>query len=99
MEGRFFDYKESYKGQVRLQMPVSDYDAVRLLTSPAQWARFIRKYRAEMAIPQNSHAIELLAALSRQCNFSIGCYCEDEAHCHRSILRELLADKGAKLEP
>jgi len=67
--------------------------------TPAQWARFIRKYRAEMAIPQNSHAIELLAALSRQCNFSIGCYCEDEAHCHRSILRELLADKGAKLEP
>ena len=65
----------------------------------AQWARFIKKYRAEMAIPQNSHAIELLAALSRQCNFSIGCYCEDEAHCHRSILRELLADKGAKLEP
>ena len=67
--------------------------------TPAQWARFIKKYRAEMAIPQNSHAIELLAALSRQCNFSIGCYCEDEAHCHRSILRELLADKGAKLEP
>ncbi len=67
--------------------------------TPAQWARFIKKYRAEMAIPQNSHAIELLAALSRECNFSIGCYCEDEAHCHRSILRELLADKGAKLEP
>jgi uncharacterized protein YeaO (DUF488 family) len=67
--------------------------------TPPQWARFIKKYRAEMAIPQNSHAIELLAALSRECNFSIGCYCEDEAHCHRSILRELLADKGAKLEP
>ena len=67
--------------------------------TPAQWARFIKKYRAEMAIPHNSHAIELLAALSRECNFSIGCYCEDEAHCHRSILRELLADKGAKLEP
>ena len=67
--------------------------------TPAQWARFVRKYRAEMAIPQNSHAIELLAALSRACNFSVGCYCEDEAHCHRSVLRELLADKGAKLEP
>ena len=67
--------------------------------TPAHWTRFIKKYRTEMAIPQNSHAIELLAALSRQCNFSIGCYCEDEAHCHRSILRELLADKGAKLEP
>ena len=67
--------------------------------TPAQWARFIRKYRAEMATPENSHIIELLAALSHECNFSVGCYCENEAHCHRSILRELLADKGAKLEP
>ena len=67
--------------------------------TPAQWTRFIKKYRAEMATPENSHAIELLASLSRQCNFSVGCYCENEAHCHRSILRQLLADKGAKLEP
>ena len=67
--------------------------------APAQWAKFIKKYRAEMATPENSHAIELLAALSRECNFSVGCYCEDEAHCHRSMLRELLADKGANLEP
>ena len=67
--------------------------------TPAQWARFIRKYRAEMATPENTHALELLAALSHQCNFSVGCYCENEAHCHRSVLRELLAAKGAKLEP
>jgi uncharacterized protein YeaO (DUF488 family) len=66
--------------------------------TPAQWAAFFKKYRAEMAIPQNSHAIELLAALSRQTHFSIGCYCENEAHCHRSVLRELLAEKGAELE-
>ncbi len=65
--------------------------------TPAQWAAFTRKYRAEMATPENSHAIELLAALSRQCNFSVGCYCENEAHCHRSVLRELLAEKGANL--
>jgi uncharacterized protein YeaO (DUF488 family) len=64
----------------------------------AQWAKFIKKYRAEMATPENSHAIELLAALSHQCNFSVGCYCENEAHCHRSMLRELLAERGAKLE-
>lgn len=63
----------------------------------AQWAAFTRKYRAEMAAPDNSHAIELLAALSRQSDFSVGCYCEDEARCHRSILRELLAERGAKL--
>jgi uncharacterized protein YeaO (DUF488 family) len=66
--------------------------------TPAQWAKFIKKYRAEMATPENSHVIELLAALSRQSNFSVGCYCENEAHCHRSVLRELLARRGAKLE-
>lgn len=65
--------------------------------TPAQWAAFVRKYRAEMATPENSHAIELLAALSQHANFSVGCYCENEAHCHRSVLRQLLAEKGAKL--
>lgn len=65
--------------------------------TPAQWAAFTRKYRAEMATPDNSHVIELLAKLSHECNFSVGCYCENEAHCHRSVLRELLAEKGAKL--
>jgi uncharacterized protein YeaO (DUF488 family) len=66
--------------------------------TPAQWANFVKKYRAELATPESSHAIELLAALSRQCNFSVGCYCENEARCHRSVLRELLAERGAKLE-
>jgi len=66
--------------------------------TPAEWDAFSRKYRAEMAVPDNSHAIELLAVLSRHTNFSVGCYCEDDSHCHRSILRELLAEKGAKLE-
>ena len=63
-----------------------------------QWSAFVRKYRAEMATPEHSHAIALLAALSHQSNFSVGCYCEDETHCHRSVLRELLASAGAKLE-
>jgi len=63
--------------------------------TPAQWAAFKRKYRAEMAGPEASHALELLAVLSRQADFSVGCYCEDESHCHRSVLRELLAEKGA----
>ncbi len=66
--------------------------------TPAQWARFVKRYRSEMATPENRHAIELLATLSCQCNFSVGCYCENEAHCHRSVLRELLAERGAKLE-
>ncbi|MBZ0131466.1 MAG: DUF488 family protein [Rhodocyclaceae bacterium] len=64
--------------------------------TPAQWAAFARKYRAEMATPDNAHTIDLLAALSHQTNFSVGCYCEDEARCHRSVLRALLAERGAK---
>ncbi len=68
-------------------------------TTPAQWAKFVKKYRAEMARPENIHAIELLAALSHHCDFSVGCYCENESHCHRSVLRELLAEKGARVEP
>jgi uncharacterized protein YeaO (DUF488 family) len=66
--------------------------------TPKQWAAFTKKYRAEMATPENSRTIELLAALSRDSNFSVGCYCEDESHCHRSVLRELLAEAGAVFE-
>jgi uncharacterized protein YeaO (DUF488 family) len=67
-------------------------------TTAAQWAAFVRKYRAEMAAAESSHAIALLAALSHHSNFSVGCYCEDETHCHRSVLRALLAEQGARLE-
>ena len=66
--------------------------------TPAQWAAFIRKYRSEMAAPDASHALALLAALSQRADFSVGCYCENEAHCHRSALRALLIENGAKLE-
>ena len=61
----------------------------------AQWAAFARRYRAEMAAPNAQHALGLLAALSRSASFSVGCYCEDESRCHRSILRALLAERGA----
>ncbi|WP_263769395.1 DUF488 domain-containing protein [Propionivibrio soli] len=66
--------------------------------TPAQWAAFTRKFKAEMAAPESAHSVALLAALSQQTNFSVGCYCDDESHCHRSILRELLAAAGAKIE-
>ncbi len=65
--------------------------------TPAQWAAFIRKYKAEMAQPDASRSIDLLAALSQHADFSVGCYCEDEAHCHRSVLRALLLEKGARV--
>jgi len=61
------------------------------------WAGFVRKYRAEMREPGPAQAIALLAALSRTADFSVGCYCEDEARCHRSVLRALLEESGAKL--
>ncbi|HRG16186.1 MAG TPA: DUF488 family protein [Pseudomonadota bacterium] len=65
--------------------------------TPAQWNAFVKRYRAEMNEPAAKRTIELLAVLSRQADFSVGCYCEHEAHCHRSILRALLADGGARI--
>jgi uncharacterized protein YeaO (DUF488 family) len=67
--------------------------------TPAQWQAFMRRYRAEMAEPERAHVISLLAQLSRQTNLSVGCYCENELRCHRSVLRELLAVQGAVIVP
>lgn len=61
------------------------------------WTTFERKYRAEMNEPAASRVLDLLAALSHQTNFSVGCYCENEERCHRSILKRLLAERGAEL--
>jgi uncharacterized protein YeaO (DUF488 family) len=66
--------------------------------APAQWNAFVRRYRAEMAAPENSRTLDLLAALSHHASFAVGCYCENESRCHRAILRELLAERGAALE-
>lgn len=66
--------------------------------SPAHWPAFSKRYRAEMDAPDARHTIALLAALSHRTDFSVGCYCADEAHCHRSLLRALLADAGARME-
>ena len=63
--------------------------------TPKAWAAFAKKYRAEMTAPDNARTLDLLAALSHGSHFSVGCYCEDETHCHRSVLRELLAERGA----
>jgi uncharacterized protein YeaO (DUF488 family) len=61
------------------------------------WKTFRRKFLAELKSPEARHDLALLAALSHHANFAIGCYCEDEAHCHRSILRELLEELGAEV--
>ena len=64
---------------------------------PKTWATFVRRYRQEMKEPHAEHVLALLAAMSRRTDFSVGCYCEDESHCHRSILREILLEHGAEI--
>ena len=66
-------------------------------TSPREWQAFVKKYRSEMGAPDNARLIAFLAALSQSTNLAVGCYCEDEAHCHRSVLRELLREAGASI--
>lgn len=63
----------------------------------AQWRTFARRYRSEMAQPERKRLLDLLAALSHSSSFSVGCYCEDESRCHRSVLRELLGEHGADI--
>jgi len=63
----------------------------------ADWRSFVKRYRSEMSQPENSRVLDLLAALSHQTNFSVGCYCPVEQHCHRSILRKLLSERDAAL--
>jgi len=63
-----------------------------------EWAAFVKKYRSEMSAPDRVRILELLAALSRQTNFSVGCYCADESRCHRSVLRVLLQEREAQIE-
>jgi uncharacterized protein YeaO (DUF488 family) len=63
----------------------------------AEWRVFARRYEKEMAAPTASRVLDLLAALSRETDFAVGCYCEDESRCHRAVLRRLLAGRGAKL--
>ena len=71
---------------------------VRSADTDAAWSLFMHKYRAEMSSPDKSRTLDVLAALSHQTNFSVGCYCADERRCHRSILRALLLERGAVLE-
>jgi uncharacterized protein YeaO (DUF488 family) len=65
--------------------------------TPQRWAVYQRRYRREMRQPAAQRLIALLAALSSQTNFSVGCYCEDESRCHRSLLKELLFEQGAEV--
>jgi uncharacterized protein YeaO (DUF488 family) len=72
--------------------------AAQAAATDQEWAAFKKKYRLEMAVPENARTLDLLAALAHQTNFSVGCYCQDEARCHRSVLRALLEERGANIE-
>ena len=67
-------------------------------TTEREWFAFVKRYRTEMGTPDNSRTLDLLAALSQDANFSLGCYCKEESRCHRSVLRDLLLKRGAKVQ-
>ena len=67
------------------------------LHDDAAWQKFVRRFRTEMSKPEAARLLDVLAALSHQTNFAVGCYCDDEARCHRSVLRRLLEDRGAAI--
>lgn len=71
--------------------------AAQASTSKSSWNAFVRKYTSEMEQVEAGRLLDLLAALSHVTNLSVGCYCEDESHCHRSVLRRLLAERGASI--
>jgi len=69
--------------------------ATGIVADKSQWKQFERRYRAELKRPEQQHLLNLLVALSKQTNLSVGCYCEDESRCHRSILKDVLRSLGA----
>jgi uncharacterized protein YeaO (DUF488 family) len=90
------DYYDAWLPELAPSAPLVSYALSKPWTD-ARWARYTRGYRREMREPAARRLIALLAALSRRTDFSVGCYCEDERRCHRSLLQALLAEQGAKV--
>ncbi|HUM14933.1 MAG TPA: DUF488 family protein [Candidatus Nitrosotalea sp.] len=88
------DYYDAWLPELSPSAPLVSWALSKPFT-PARWALYARRYRREMREPAAQRLIALLAALSSHTDFSVGCYCEDERHCHRSLLRELLIEQGA----
>jgi uncharacterized protein YeaO (DUF488 family) len=91
------DYFDLWLPELAPSAPLVKYALSQPFT-PKRWASYARRYRAEMGKPPAERLLSLLAALSQQTNFSIGCYCEDESHCHRSLLKQLLVEHGANTD-
>ena len=92
------DYFDLWFPDVAPSQPLVSW-ALSVPWTDARWARYVKSYRREMQEPAKQRALELLARLSHQANFSIGCYCEREDRCHRAILKALLAEHGAEIAP
>jgi len=90
------DYYDAWLPELAPTAPLVSWALSKPFT-PARWALYARRYRGQMGEPAAQRQIALLAALSTRADFSVGCYCEDESHCHRSLLRELLIQHGAKV--
>src|SRR5215470_5394495 len=89
------DYFDVWLPELAPSAPLVKYALSQPFT-PKRWSSYSKRYRAEMKKPAAERLLSLLANLSRQANFSVGCYCEDESHCHRSLLKQLLVERGAK---
>ncbi len=90
------DYFDVWLPELAPSAPLVKYALSQPLT-PGRRARYARRYKSEMQKPAAARLLALLAALSQRTNFSVGCYCEDETKCHRSLLKDLLVEHGARL--
>ena len=85
-------------GRRRGRQDTDPRGAIRISGFSASWTRFVRKFKAEMKASDPARTLDLLAALSHSTELAVGCYCADEARCHRGVLRELLAERGARID-
>jgi uncharacterized protein YeaO (DUF488 family) len=90
------DYFDAWLPELAPSAPLVSWALSKPFT-PVRWAAYARRYRREMREPAAQRLLAVLAALSTRTNLSVGCYCEDESHCHRSLLKELLIEKGARI--
>ena len=90
------DYFDAWLPELAPSAPLVSWALSKPFT-PARWAAYARRYRREMREPAAQRLLVVLAALSTRTNLSVGCYCEDETHCHRSLLKQLLIEKGARI--
>jgi uncharacterized protein YeaO (DUF488 family) len=91
------DYFDQWFPELAPSQKLLGYAVAKPLTDEGRWEKFSKSYEREMAQPGAQRILQVLARLSHQADFSVGCYCEDESRCHRSLLAQLLREQGAKM--